>query len=222
VVCLLSFVTQTPLAVGGLLMFRKCKIFGFILGFLCLLTAFAPQKAFAASANDPIATMCDDGSFDSQFQQQREATAQILYQNALNISAQNPIYPAMSQCLQNFVNVLKAVRAMGSANIWQAAGKALMFAAESMIANMITAACSSVMMLVNDVQQSVKNLTSICLPMPSFGLFPNLGFTPPPCWSPPPGLLPGGGGVLRLGLINSGFGSQPPLTYGGYTQYQQH
>lgn len=202
---------------------EKC---GFLVGALALLSFLVimmPSQAYAITEQtnigvaspgvvpgvQPINTPNCPGAanggngLDNAARTNLTAYTEMLFAAAHNVNTMFPIAPAMNQCLTNLMNVFSALP--GLADPLGLVGAAI----ASLLTGIVGQICSQVMGVVTAAQNSLLNITKICLPMPRFG-----GIDLPQ-WN-----QPGCTGDLQLNFL-SGFAAPASTAIYNYSQYLQ-
>ena len=202
---------------------QKC---GFLVGTLALLSFFVfltPLQAradtlptnFAATSpgvvpgaqpiNTPNCPGAANGGngLDNLARSNLTAFTQALFAAAHNVNTMFPVAPAMNQCLTTLMNAFSALP--GLADPLGVAGAAV----AGLLTGIVGQICSQIMGEVTSVQNSLLNMTKICLPMPSFG-----GIDLPQ-WN-----QQGCSGGLQLNFL-TGFAAPSSNAIYNYSQYLQ-
>lgn len=143
---------------------RKYRFWVPALAFLAFLSVLAPQQALAAaSVTDP----CPPDT-DKTFAHNLAAIEQDQSQTAAKVAAQYPLPPVVNACVQNIMTISSQLPGLADP-------LSVLKAVETSIVNsVVNQACSQVLGSITSVQDSITNITKICLPIPTFGVDLNL------------------------------------------------
>jgi hypothetical protein len=123
----------------------------------------------------PIATpLCPkNNSIDVTARNNNSAQAQALFTVANNVGTLFPISSAINACLTNITSAIQSLSTIGSAvpDPMGIIDGIVSTIVANIASQVINSTCSSIVASINSVQQSLLNITKICLPMPSFGGF---------------------------------------------------
>ena len=154
------------------MMQKRSQFWLLALAFLSLLVIFAPQHAYADDADPcPKGNPIDTGAAvdNNKFQQERE----IAIYN-FNVTT-FPLAKAANECVENLMKAFSLMpKLVDPLNLFN-------MIVDGFLMAILNQVCSGLMGMITSAQQSLVNLTKICLPLPSFGpiIFPH--FNAPAC-----------------------------------------